>query len=77
MKYAVEMGSGTTIYVPSSIKIGSAIQTLMGGGYIDTQKAWRSHKPSIFLQKKERRLKNKYPSTTYSVARMYFSTLCP
>jgi hypothetical protein len=32
MKYAVEMGSGAKIYIPSSIKIGSAIQKLMGGG---------------------------------------------
>jgi hypothetical protein len=39
MKYAVEMGSGTMIYIPSFIKIGSAIQKLMGG-YTDTQRAW-------------------------------------
>jgi hypothetical protein len=35
MKYAVEMGSGAVIYVPSFIKIDSGIQTLMGG-YIHT-----------------------------------------
>jgi hypothetical protein len=35
MKYAVEMGSGSVIYIPSSIKIGSGIQKLIGG-YIDT-----------------------------------------
>jgi hypothetical protein len=28
MKYAVEMGSGAVIYIPSFIKIGSAIQNL-------------------------------------------------
>jgi hypothetical protein len=32
MKYAVEMGSGTVIYVPSCIKIGSDIQKLIGEG---------------------------------------------
>jgi hypothetical protein len=36
MKYAVEMGSGTTIYIPRFINIGSAIQTFMGG-YTDTE----------------------------------------
>jgi hypothetical protein len=32
MKYAVEMGSVVMMYVPSFIKIGSGIQTIMGGG---------------------------------------------
>jgi hypothetical protein len=31
MKYAVEMGSGAVIYIPSFIKIGSGIQTLIEG----------------------------------------------
>jgi hypothetical protein len=36
MKYAVEMGSGAMIYIPSFIKIGSGIQKLMvEGGYTD------------------------------------------
>jgi hypothetical protein len=39
MKYAVEMGSGSIIYIPSFIKIGSGIQRLMGGGYAATQTA--------------------------------------
>jgi hypothetical protein len=30
MKYAVEMGLGSMIYIPSLIKIGSGIQKLMG-----------------------------------------------
>jgi hypothetical protein len=30
MKYAVEMGTGAMIYIPSFIKIGSCIQKLMG-----------------------------------------------
>jgi hypothetical protein len=32
MKHAVDMGSGAMIYIPGFIKIGSDIQTLMGGG---------------------------------------------
>jgi hypothetical protein len=36
MKYAVEMGSGAMIYIPSFIKIGSGIQKLTGRG--DTQR---------------------------------------
>jgi hypothetical protein len=43
MKYAVEMGSGTMIYIPSFTKIGSGIRKLIG----DTQTAWRSHKPTL------------------------------
>jgi hypothetical protein len=43
MKYAVDMGSGVMIYVPSFMKIGSGIQKLIREG--DTQAAWRSHKP--------------------------------
>jgi hypothetical protein len=31
MKYAVEIGSGATIYISSFIKIGSVIQKLIGG----------------------------------------------
>jgi hypothetical protein len=51
MKYAVEMGSDTMIYVPSFIKIGSGIQKLIEGGYTDTQTVPRSCKPtSIFLK---------------------------
>jgi hypothetical protein len=49
-KYAVQMGSGVVIYVPSFIKIGSAIQKLMGGD---------KHKLSFifFFQNKESGLK--------------------
>jgi hypothetical protein len=32
MKYAVEMSSGAMIYIPSSVKTGSGIQKLIGGG---------------------------------------------
>jgi hypothetical protein len=31
MKYALEMGSGAMIYIPSFIKIGSSIEKLIGG----------------------------------------------
>jgi hypothetical protein len=31
MNYAVEMGSGDMIYIPSFIEIGSDIQKLLGG----------------------------------------------
>jgi hypothetical protein len=34
MKYAVEMGAGAVIYVPSFIKIGSGVKKLVGGGGI-------------------------------------------
>jgi hypothetical protein len=34
MKYAVEMGSVTMVYIPGFIKIGSGIQKLIAG---DTQ----------------------------------------
>jgi hypothetical protein len=32
MNYAVEMGSGVMVYIPSFIKIGSVIQKLKGEG---------------------------------------------
>jgi hypothetical protein len=31
MEYAVEMGSGAMIYIPTFIKTGSGIQKLIGG----------------------------------------------
>jgi hypothetical protein len=34
MKYAVEMGSGAMVYIPTFIKIGSTIQKFMGEGGI-------------------------------------------
>jgi hypothetical protein len=38
MKYGVEVGTGTMIYIPTFIEIGSAIQKLIGGIHIQT--AW-------------------------------------
>jgi hypothetical protein len=54
------MGSDAVIYVPSFIKIGSSVQKLMGGGggYTETRTAKWSHKPTLFFQNKESRLKN-------------------
>jgi hypothetical protein len=48
MKYAVEMGSGAMMYILSFIKIGSAIQKLIGGikRHTDIQTARRSNKPT-------------------------------
>jgi hypothetical protein len=53
--YAIEMGSGAMIYIPSFIKIGSSIQKLIGG--IHRHAAWRSRKLTHFFQNKESRLK--------------------
>jgi hypothetical protein len=54
MKYAIEMGSGAMVYIPSFINIGSAIQKLTGG-------IPREHGDRIsllsFFQNKESRLK--------------------
>jgi hypothetical protein len=44
MRYAVKMGSGAMIYIPSLIKIGSAIQKLIGGLH-------RSQKPTFIFSK--------------------------
>jgi hypothetical protein len=54
MKYAVKMGSGAMIYIPSFMKIGSGIQKLIGGTH-------RQHgdliRLPVFFQNKESRLK--------------------
>jgi hypothetical protein len=39
MEYAVEMGSGVMIYMPSFIKIGSGILKFLGG-YRNTPTVW-------------------------------------
>jgi hypothetical protein len=54
-EYAVEVGSGAMIYIPSFIKIGSGIQKLIGG-CTDTQHGDRIS-PFSFFQNKENRLK--------------------
>jgi hypothetical protein len=63
--YAVKVGLGTVIYVASFIKVGSGVQKLTVGGYIQThtnkhkRRATRSHKLTPFFQKKEGRLETK------------------
>jgi hypothetical protein len=46
VKYAVKLGSGAMIYIPSFIKFGSGIQKSIRG-YTDTQTERRSHKPIL------------------------------
>jgi hypothetical protein len=57
MKHAFDMGSGVMIYIPSFMKIGSAIQMLGEGGCTET---WRGDHLSLlsYFQNKESRLKN-------------------
>jgi hypothetical protein len=43
MKYAIKMGSGAMIYMPSFIEIGS------GNQYTGTQTGWRSLKPTLIF----------------------------
>jgi hypothetical protein len=50
MEYAIEMGLGAVMYIPSFMKIGSAVQKLMGGCTV-AQRAWRSHKPTFVFFK--------------------------
>jgi hypothetical protein len=63
MKYAIEMGSGVMIYIPGFIKIGSAIQKLIVGGYTDTHRYTVTQQQGdlisllLYFQKKENRLK--------------------
>jgi hypothetical protein len=60
IQYAVEMGLCAIIYtyIPSFMRIRSAIQKLQGG-YTDTQTAWWSHKPIFIFQNKESGIKNR------------------
>jgi hypothetical protein len=45
MKYAVGMGPGAMIYIPSFTKIGSAVHNLLWG-YTDIKARRRPHKPN-------------------------------
>jgi hypothetical protein len=36
MKYAVDMGSGAMIYIPSFVKVDSAVRKLMWDGYTES-----------------------------------------
>jgi hypothetical protein len=53
MKYAVEMGSSTMIYIPTLMKIGSGIQRLIGG----IHRQQDDLRLRLFFQNKESRLK--------------------
>jgi hypothetical protein len=59
MKYAVEMGSGAMIYIPSFINIGSGIQKLMGDTQTHIQHG-NIISIFIFFQNKESRHKSKH-----------------
>jgi hypothetical protein len=48
MKYAVEMGSGAMIYIPSFTNVYSAIRKLISRGYTNTQ-THRQHEDRISL----------------------------
>jgi hypothetical protein len=61
MKYAVEMGSGAMIFIPSFIKIGSAIEKLTGEN-TDTQYG-DCMSLLLFYKKKKGRLKMKVTNT--------------
>jgi hypothetical protein len=69
MKYAVEMGSGVMIHIPSFIKIGLPIQLLMRGTH--TQSARRPRRPTFIFQDNECRLKRNglqmYTVAQYSI----------
>jgi hypothetical protein len=54
MKYAVEMGSGAMIAIPSFIKIASGIQKLLGRGIYRYTARW-FHKTAFIFQNKESR----------------------
>jgi hypothetical protein len=74
MNYAVEMGSGTIIYIPSFINIGSGIQKFICG---DTHMHVCPHasahtgtwplKPIFFFQNKESRLRMKRVLSFFSL----------
>jgi uncharacterized transporter YbjL len=56
MKYAAEMNSGAMTYTPGFIKIGSAIQKLLGaGGYTDSMEIEYAY--FNFFKNKDSRLK--------------------
>jgi hypothetical protein len=72
MKYAVEMSSAAMIYIPSFIKIVSAIQKFMGGGYMDTdrQAAIRASLLSFFQNKESELIKNRCKDTAHTLPYM-------
>jgi hypothetical protein len=69
MKYAVEMGSDTTIHIPYFIKTGAGIQKLVMGGRDTHAQRQQGDVISLllFFQNKERRLRST-PLPWYPVA---------
>jgi hypothetical protein len=57
MKYALEMGSGTMIYIPSFIKIGPGIQKLIWGIHRHTD-SMEIALAYFHFQNKESKVKN-------------------
>jgi hypothetical protein len=57
MKYAVDEGSGTTLYIPTFIKIGSGIQKLIGGHTDTNTEDGDRLSRLLYPQKKGSRLK--------------------
>jgi hypothetical protein len=51
MKYAVGVGSGTMIYKPSSIEIGSDVHNNGGREFTDLQAVWKSYNSSFSFSK--------------------------
>jgi hypothetical protein len=58
MKYAVDMGSGAMIYIPSFIKIGSGIQKLIVGHTVTHGQHGDRKSLHLFSQNKETKLTN-------------------
>jgi hypothetical protein len=67
MKYAVEMGSGTMTYSPSSIKIDSGIQKLTEVGSQTYRQQGDHISLLLFFQNKESRLEYLVKSTSHNV----------
>jgi hypothetical protein len=57
MKYAVEMGSGAMIYIPSFVQNGSGIQKLITGDSQTHRQHGNRISPLLFFQNKESRLR--------------------
>jgi hypothetical protein len=59
MQYAIEMGSGVMIYIPSLIKIGSGIQKLTGWDIQTHRQQGDNISVHVFFQNEGRRLMRK------------------
>jgi hypothetical protein len=66
MKYTIKMGSGAMTYIPSFVRIGSAIQKLIGGINRHRKHGECISLLSFFLLNKESMLKRIYIVQTVS-----------